>query len=166
MRISVIAVGRAARDAPERALVDDYLQRAGALGGRIGIGAVELAEVEDRQNRNKRAGEDARRMVREGELLLSRVPAGAYVVALDPAGKHYDSAGFARWIGGRRDTGTGDLAFVIGGAAGLGAAVLERADGCLSLGKMVWPHLLARVMLAEQVYRSVTILANHPYHRS
>jgi 23S rRNA (pseudouridine1915-N3)-methyltransferase len=102
---------------------------------------------------------------READAILMAVPAGAFVVALDLGGTAPDSAGLAgllgRWLqGGRR------LCFVIGGAEGLESTVLRRADFVLSLGPMTWPHLLARGMLAEQLYRARAIAAGHPYHRT
>ena len=166
MRISVIAVGRAGKSAPESLLTADYLKRAGAQGEQVGIGPVDLTEVEDRQRRNKRGGEDTARVAREGELILSSVPQGVTLVALDAAGKNYSSDQFARWVGDQRDRGVRAVAFAIGGASGLSAAVLERADIRLSMGAMILPHLLVRAMLAEQIYRAVTILTNHPYHRA
>ena len=166
MRISVIAVGRAGKSAPESLLTADYLKRAGAQGEQVGIGPVDLTEVEDRQRRNKRGGEDTARVAREGELILSSVPQGVTLVALDAGGKNYSSDEFAGWLADQRDCGVRGVALAIGGANGLSDTVLRRADMRLSLGAMIWPHLLVRVMLAEQIYRSVTILTNHPYHRA
>ena len=104
-------------------------------------------------------------MRHEGELLLKAVPDGALVVALDPAGKKFTSAAFAKRLGAWRDGGVKDIAFLIGGADGLDRAVTDGADEVLSLGAMTWPHLLARAMLAEQIYRAQCILSGHPYHR-
>jgi 23S rRNA (pseudouridine1915-N3)-methyltransferase len=87
------------------------------------------------------------------------------VVALDERGKSLDSSAFATLLGRWQDEGLGDLAFVIGGAEGLSPAVLERADLALSFGQMTWPHLLVRVLLAEQLFRAQCILDGHPYHR-
>jgi len=102
---------------------------------------------------------------REGELILAALPAAARLVALDEAGQAWTSPEFAARLAGWRDGGTGALAFAIGGAEGLGQRVIERADAVLSLGAMTWPHLLARGMLLEQLYRAQQILAGHPYHR-
>ena len=101
----------------------------------------------------------------EGELLLRAVPDGARVVALDAAGKTLTSAAFAKHLGAWRDAGVKDVAFLIGGADGLDGAVTGAADLVLSLGAMTWPHLLARAMLAEQIFRAQCILSGHPYHR-
>jgi len=108
-------------------------------------------------------GSAAEIMRREAEALRARIPAGAFVVALDRSGTAPDSAGLARrlaqWSGARQ------LCFVIGGAEGLDPGFLDESHQRLSLGPMVWPHLLARAMLAEQLFRAQSILAGHPYHR-
>lgn len=152
MRLIVVAAGRG-QDAP----IDDLWHRyAARLTPRL-----ELRLVGDK--RRAAAGELKRR---EARLLLDALPAGARVVALDERGKALDSAALARRIGQWRDQGVGEVAFVIGGADGLDESVLGRADLVLSLGPMTWPHQLARVMLAEQLYRAHSILAGHPYHRA
>jgi 23S rRNA (pseudouridine1915-N3)-methyltransferase len=102
---------------------------------------------------------------REAELILAAVPAGARLIALDERGAVWSSRDFAERLAAWRDGGTPALAFAIGGAEGLGAAVIERADAVMSLGQMTWPHLLARSLLLEQLYRAQQILAGHPYHR-
>jgi 23S rRNA (pseudouridine1915-N3)-methyltransferase len=102
---------------------------------------------------------------REGEMILSAVPPGTPLVALDERGAAWSSRVLANRIAAWRDDGVPELAFAIGGAAGLEPAVLDRADVTLSLGPMTWPHLLVRGMLLEQLYRAQQILAGHPYHR-
>jgi 23S rRNA (pseudouridine1915-N3)-methyltransferase len=102
---------------------------------------------------------------REAELILGALPAGALFVALDGGGASWSSRDFADRLAAWRDGGIPTLAFAIGGADGLGRAVIERATAVLSLGRMTWPHLLARCMLLEQIYRAQQILAGHPYHR-
>jgi 23S rRNA (pseudouridine1915-N3)-methyltransferase len=102
---------------------------------------------------------------REAQLILEALPAGARLVALDERGALWSSRAFSERLAAWRDQGTAELAFAIGGADGLGAAVLDRAEATLSLGPMTWPHLLVRGMLLEQLYRSQQILAGHPYHR-
>jgi 23S rRNA (pseudouridine1915-N3)-methyltransferase len=155
MRLTIAAVGRL-RAGPEKTLYDDYV-------GRLPW-PVTLKEIEERRKLST-----PQRKAREAELLLKALPEGAtgrgIVIALDRRGKALDSEALARAIGGWRDGGARDLAFLIGGAEGLGLAVLERADLVLSMGAMTWPHLLARVMLAEQLYRAAAILSGHPYHR-
>lgn len=151
MRITLAAVGRMKRG-PLAGLVDDYV-------GRLSW-PVSIREVEER-----RPLAAAELRAREGERLLAAVPEGARLVALDAGGEALSSEAFARRLGSWEDAGVKDLAFAVGGAEGLDARVLERADLRLSLGAMTWPHLLVRVMLAEQLYRAQSILAGHPYHR-
>lgn len=155
MRVHICAVGRL-RAGPERDLVDDYLTRFDRTGRPLGLGPVQQHEVED-----KRGGG----MAAEAELLARAVPAGAVLVALDERGKLMSSPDFAAQIARWRDGGRQDLAFVIGGADGIDPALRARADAAISLGAMVWPHMLVRVMLAEQLYRAATILGGGPYHR-
>ena len=150
MRIHVIAVGRA-RGGPTAALFTEYTQRL--------PWPVTLHEVE------ARTGGAADRGQREAALLAARIPARATLVALDPRGRVLSSEALAERIGRWRDDGTADLAFLIGGADGLDEALRSRADLLLSFGPMIWPHLLARAMLAEQLFRAHTILTGHPYHR-
>ena len=102
---------------------------------------------------------------REAQLILGALPARAPLVALDERGAMWSSRDLADRLAAWRDQGAAELAFAIGGADGLGAAVLDRADATLSLGPMTWPHLLVRGMLLEQLYRAQQILAGHPYHR-
>ena len=103
--------------------------------------------------------------LREAELILAAQPAGARLVALDQQGAAWTSRDLADRLAVWRDGGAGALAFAIGGAEGLGPAVIESADAVLSLGAMTWPHFLVRGMLLEQLYRAQQILAGHPYHR-
>jgi 23S rRNA (pseudouridine1915-N3)-methyltransferase len=102
---------------------------------------------------------------REAGLILKALPSSVPLVALDEHGVPWSSRELAAQIALWRDHGCGELAFAIGGADGLGAAVLERAEAAVSLGPMTWPHLLVRGMLLEQLYRTQQILAGHPYHR-
>ena len=155
MRVHICAVGRL-RSGPERDLLDDYLARFDRTGRALGLGPAAMTEVEDRKGGGMSA---------EAELLDRAIPKGALTVALDERGKLLSSPDFADLLGRWRDEGRGDAAFVIGGADGIAPALRDRADFKLSFGKMVWPHMLARVMLAEQLYRAASILAGAPYHR-
>ena len=155
MRIHVIAVGRL-RAGPEKTLIEDYLARFDRTGRALGLGPVSLVEVEDRKGGG---------MAKEAGLLRRALPKGAMVCTLDERGKKLTSPEFAARLAKWRDTGCGDLALVIGGADGIDPDLRAEADFSLSLGAMVWPHMLARVMLAEQLYRGATILAGGPYHR-
>lgn len=156
MRIHIIAVGRL-RAGPEKDLIDDYLTRFGRSGRSLGLGPARIVEVDDRKSGG---------MGSEAALLRRAVPNGALIAVLDERGRVESSPDFAGRLAGWRDQGRGDLAFVIGGADGLDPALRAEADFALSFGKMVWPHMLVRVMLAEQLYRAASILAGAPYHRS
>lgn len=155
MRLHLCAVGRL-RAGPERDLVDDYLGRLDRTGRPLGLGPVTEHEVEDKKNLG---------MAAEGVLLSKVVPEGAALCILDERGKTLSSPEFAAALATWRDAGRQDAAFVIGGADGLDPSLRARADLSVSFGRMVWPHMLVRVMLAEQLYRAATILAGSPYHR-
>ncbi|WP_166417217.1 23S rRNA (pseudouridine(1915)-N(3))-methyltransferase RlmH [Cochlodiniinecator piscidefendens] len=155
MRVHICAVGRL-RAGPERTLLDDYLQRFDRSGRALGLGPVTVHEVEDK----KGGGSDA-----EAILLERVIPKGSIICCMDERGKIMPSPDFANQIGRWRDDGRGDLAFVIGGADGIAKSLRAKADFKLSFGAMVWPHMLARVMLSEQLYRAASILAGAPYHR-
>lgn len=155
MRVSVCAVGRL-RAGPAQTMLDDYRQRFDRTGRALGLGPLTLIEVDDRKGGG---------MAAEADLLSRALPEGAVVVALDERGRAPDSPGLAAALAGWRDAGRRDTVFLIGGADGLDPALRLRADLVLSLGPMVWPHMLVRVMLAEQLYRAATILAGTPYHR-
>ena len=144
------------RAGPEAELVADYLARFDRTGRPLGLGPAQVVEVEDRRGGGPAA---------EAALLAAALPKGALLVALDERGETLDSPGFAALLRRTADAGRRDLAFVIGGADGLDPALRDRADAALSFGRMVWPHMLARVMLAEQLYRAASILAGTPYHR-
>ncbi len=152
MRLTVACVGRA-RDGPESALFERYM-------GRLPWPVV-LAEVEER-----RKLPPPRRIEREAELLIGAVPDGALIVALDETGRTFTSPAFAKQIDRWRHDGVRDVAFLIGGADGLGEGLRRRADLILALSAMTLPHLLVRPVLAEQLYRAYTILTGHPYHKA
>jgi 23S rRNA (pseudouridine1915-N3)-methyltransferase len=151
VKLLIACVGRAGRG-PERDLYEHY-------AGRIRWPLV-LREVEE-----KRPLPAAQLVQREGELLLQAAPAKAVLVALDRRGQALGSEGFADRLARWRDNAS-DLAFLIGGAEGHGEALLQKCALVLSFGAMTWPHLLARAMLAEQLYRAQQLLAGHPYHRA
>ncbi|MCW3780666.1 23S rRNA (pseudouridine(1915)-N(3))-methyltransferase RlmH [Defluviimonas salinarum] len=155
MRLHICAVGRL-RAGPERALVDDYLTRFDRTGRALGLGPVSVHEVEDR----KGGGMEA-----EAPLLRRAVPAGALLAIMDERGRTMSSPDFAEMLARWRDAGRQDVAFLIGGADGLAPGLRAEADQAISFGAMVWPHMLVRVMLAEQIYRAASILAGAPYHR-
>ena len=146
----VIAIGRS-RDRPEAELFARY-------SGRIRP-ALTLTELADGK------GSPAEIKRREGEALLAALPGQAFTIALDLEGEMLDSAAFAARLEGWL-TLSRPIRFLIGGAEGLDRLVLDRADFVLSLGRLTWPHLLVRAMLAEQIYRARSIAAGHPYHRA
>ncbi len=156
MRVHLCAVGRL-RAGPERTLVDDYITRFDRTGRPLGLGPLTEHEVEDKKNLG---------MAAEGDLLARAVPTGALLTVLDERGVVLSSPDIAAQMARWRDGGRQDVAFVIGGADGIDPALRVRADFALSFGRMVWPHMLVRVMLAEQLYRAATILGGGPYHRA
>ena len=153
MRIAIVAIGRMSRG-PESDLVRLYAERATASGRALGLGPVEVIEVEARK-----PGKAA-----EAEALRPHL-ADAHVIACDERGKTRTSRAFAEEIAGLRDQGARRLVFLIGGADGLDPTLVAEARSALAFGPQTWPHALARAMLAEQVYRAVSILAGSPYHR-
>ena len=155
MRLHICAVGRL-RAGPERDLINDYTTRFDRTGRPLGLGPLTEHEVEDRKGGG---------MTAEADLLARAVPTGALLAVLDERGRVISSPQFADHLANWRDDGQQDVAFVIGGADGIATALSDRADFALSFGHMVWPHLLVRVMLAEQLYRAATILGGGPYHR-
>ncbi len=159
MRLSILAVGRL-KAGPEKLLAEDYLTRAGGLGRKAGIGRIDMREFPESQ-----APQPAARMAEEAGLLAEALPPKALSIVLDERGKAMASAAFAALLRRHMDAGEADIAFLIGGPDGHGAETRERAATLLSFGPMTWPHRLARVMLLEQIYRAVTIMVNHPYHR-
>ncbi|NNF71087.1 MAG: 23S rRNA (pseudouridine(1915)-N(3))-methyltransferase RlmH [Rhodobacteraceae bacterium] len=156
MRVHICAVGRL-RTGPEQTLIKDYQTRFDRTGRALGLGPLSVTEVEDKKGGG---------MAAEAALLRRATPTGARLCVLDERGKTLTSPEFADLLATWRDQGVGDAAFLIGGADGLHPDLRQEADVTLSLGKMVWPHMLARVMLTEQLYRAASILAGSPYHRS
>ncbi|WP_341233114.1 23S rRNA (pseudouridine(1915)-N(3))-methyltransferase RlmH [uncultured Sulfitobacter sp.] len=155
MRVHICVVGRL-RAGPEKELIDDYLKRFDRTGRALGLGPAQILEVEDKKNGG---------MAAEAALLRRVIPDGSLICVLDERGRVEPSPDFANRLGGWRDQGRGDIAFVIGGADGIAKDLRNDADHALSFGKMVWPHMLVRVMLAEQLYRAASILSGGPYHR-
>lgn len=154
MKITVCAVGRL-KERHFREAADEYLKRLGPYA------AVEVVEVPDRDVTR----DEQRALAEEAAGILRAMPDSAHVVALDIGGRRLGSEEFAAWLSGAMLEGRSHVAFVIGGAAGLGPEVRARADEMLSLGPMTLPHQLARVVLLEQVYRAFRIIRGEPYHR-
>jgi len=156
MRLVILAVGRL-RAGPERDLVGNYLGRLAATGRGVGLEPAGVHEVDERKARGPGP---------QSAAILDARPAGAPLWLLDERGEALSSTAFARALAEERDAGTRVLALAIGGADGVDRTLREAARRGISFGAMVWPHMLARVMLAEQLYRAAMILAGTPYHRS
>lgn len=151
MRIRILCVGRM-KDGPERELVDDYLARAQKTGKQLGYRGVEEAEL------NASTKDD------EGQRLLARHGQGV-LIRLDERGEAWTSQDLSKRLARWRDSGEDAVSFVIGGADGTSPAIAAAARHTISFGVQTWPHRLVRVMIAEQVYRALSIEAGSPYHR-
>lgn len=160
MRISLFAVGRL-KAGPEKDLASRYLDRFAKAGPAIGMEFSRLIEVPE-----SRASNAETRKREEALLIEKALPDGALLLLLDERGKSLDSESFAELIGRFRDNGKRDLMIAIGGADGLDHDLRNKADAVVNLGSMTWPHQLVRILISEQLYRAVTILSGHPYHRA
>jgi 23S rRNA (pseudouridine1915-N3)-methyltransferase len=160
MRLIIAAVGRL-KDGAERDLYDRYAARFDAAGRALGLGPIKLAEIGE-----ARSATPQLRKADEAQRLLKATRSADVTIALEERGRSLSSEAFAQWIAERRDGGAKTLALLIGGPDGHGEAALKPATLKLSLGTMTLPHGLARVVVAEQLYRAATILAGHPYHRA
>lgn len=155
MRVQICAVGRL-RAGPEADLISVYLKRFDRTGRQLGLGPAQIIEVDDRKGGG---------MAAEATLLRKALPDKAVICCLDERGRVESSPDFANRLARWRDDGVSDLSFVIGGADGIASDLRAEAAHALSFGKMVWPHMLVRVMLSEQLYRAASILSGAPYHR-
>lgn len=153
MIVHILAIGQVRRG-PERELIDDYVDRYRKTGRSLGLRDLVEAELPSAPTPEE-----------EAAALLARCPPGAVICAMDERGKARTSRDFSSWLAHLRDAGMRDLCFLIGGASGHGAAVREAAREVLALGPQTWPHKLARVMLAEQLYRAASLMAGSPYHK-
>jgi 23S rRNA (pseudouridine1915-N3)-methyltransferase len=158
MRLGLLCVGRL-KAGPEREIYARYAARIAALRN-LGFAGLDLQEIDESKARSP-----AERMAQEGAGLLAAAQAGAGLVVFDERGRAATSADFARLLESERDRGVKALVFAIGGAEGLAPAVRERAQSVFSFGAMTLPHQLVRILAAEQIYRAMTILSGHPYHR-
>ncbi len=160
MKIHIGAIGRL-KKGPEQTLADQYFERIEKTGRQAGITALKIAEYPE----STAASADLRK-ADEAARLLASCPSNATILVLDEHGKDQTSAAFAQTIARFRDDGKQDLAFLIGGPDGHDHQLLKNCHVKIALGARTWPHRLVRIMLAEQIYRAVTIMLNHPYHRS
>lgn len=159
MRIIVAAIGRL--KGPETELSERYRKRAAQTGRNVGLRDVEIIEI-----RESRADDAGKRMLEESIALANVIPQDAAVVLLDGRGENLDSAALAGRIAQWRSNERPAVVFVIGGADGLAPTLRAKAELRLAFGTATWPHQLVRVMLLEQLYRALTILTGHPYHRA
>ncbi|MBU1288571.1 MAG: 23S rRNA (pseudouridine(1915)-N(3))-methyltransferase RlmH [Alphaproteobacteria bacterium] len=154
MRLTLLSVGRL-KSGAERDLFDEYVKRALPVARSLGFRGLEEVEVASG------GGLDA-----EAERILAKIPAGASVIRLDEFGRNLTSQDFATQLGRLRDQGVPDLVFLIGGAEGYGDAVRRAVPDIMAFGAQTWPHRLVKAMLAEQVYRAMSIMAGMPYHKA
>lgn len=147
MKLLLLAGSRAA-SAPETQSANDYLKRAVAAGRRVGLKEAALVEIDERKGQ-----------------WLEAVPKGGVLIALDERGENISSSELAALLRKHLDGGTSALAIAIGAADGLPAPVKAAAAKTIAFGRATWPHMMVRIMAAEQVYRAVTLLTDHPYHR-
>jgi len=147
LAIDILAGGRA-KAAPETVLAESYLARARDAGRALGFVSFALSEIDERKPEK-----------------MVELSGGVFAVALDERGKSISSEAFARQLAAWRDQGETRVLFVIGGPDGLPSEVKKSARQTIAFGTQTWPHLLVRTMLAEQLYRAITILSGHPYHR-
>lgn len=159
MKIILAAVGRL-KNGPERELCARYLERAQASARGVALTGVEMKEIDEGRARRV---ED--RKVEEARALAGFIADGARLIVLDERGKAQSSAEFAADIGRARDDGSPAYVLVIGGPDGIDPELRARAHKVIAFGAMTWPHQLVRIMATEQIYRAITILAGHPYHR-
>jgi 23S rRNA (pseudouridine1915-N3)-methyltransferase len=160
VEIAILAVGRL-KAGPESELCARYLDRAAKAGRRQGFRGFAVQELPE-----SRAGRGADRLAQEEEALLAAIAKGGSVVCLDAGGDLPGSDAFARGLARDAAASVPRTTFVIGGPDGLGGRVFEAADRRLSFGRLTWPHQIVRILLAEQLYRAMTILSGHPYHRA
>ncbi|MHA7774609.1 23S rRNA (pseudouridine(1915)-N(3))-methyltransferase RlmH [Roseibium sp. M-1] len=159
MRFTLSCIGKMKAGA-DKDLFDRYLDRARKTGKGLGITGVNLHEMPE-----SRAPRPDDRKAEEARTLLQALAGGARLVVLDENGRHLTSPAFSGQLERWKDKGVPEVVFAIGGPDGHGPEALARADLKLALGAMTWPHQIARILLAEQIYRAMTIQSGHPYHR-
>jgi 23S rRNA (pseudouridine1915-N3)-methyltransferase len=160
MRLLIAAIGKL-KQGPERELFAHYRGRAEASGRTLQLTPIDVIEPAE-----SKAATAAARIRAEAEALLAKIPSSHRLLALDRQGEALSSEAFAAVLANLRDQGAEGVAFVIGGPDGLSSEISAKAAKVISLGPMTLPHGLARIVLAEQIYRAATILAGHPYHRA
>lgn len=145
---------------PEQELADRYFDRFAKSATPLGLGFAKLYEIPE-----SRAQTASQRMEEEGARLLEFLGETHRLIVLDERGKTMGSPEFSDKIALMRDNGTRNLTIALGGPDGHAEKIRQQADLLLSFGSMTWPHQIARILIAEQLYRASTILSGHPYHR-
>ncbi|WP_298964877.1 23S rRNA (pseudouridine(1915)-N(3))-methyltransferase RlmH [uncultured Roseibium sp.] len=159
MRFTLSCIGRMKAGA-DKDLLDRYLDRARKSGRSLGITGLSLSEFPE-----SRAQRPEDRKAEEAKVIQQSLPPRARLIVLDEHGKNLSSPAFSQKLEDWKNEGISEVVFAVGGADGHGQELLNRADLKLALGAMTWPHQIARILLAEQIYRAITIQAGHPYHR-
>ena len=159
MRILIAAVGRL-KQGSERELAERYRKRAAAAGRSVGMADIDIVEI-----RESRADNAERRMLEESIAIANIVPEGAMTAILDERGENLSSASFAGHLQAWRSDNRPTAVFIIGAADGLAAGLRDKSKLAIGFGAATWPHQFVRIMLLEQIYRAMTILTGHPYHR-
>jgi len=160
MQLLIAAIGRLGKSDPKSILIDDYIDRIQKTGRPMGFSKTRLITPEAPKGLKGLAGQ-----TKESSLLLEAIPKDAYLISLDEKGDHLTSTKFAQMLEKLKDNGTSMTAFAIGGADGHTEDIHHRAQQKIAFGKATWPHMMARLMLCEQLYRAMTIMTGHPYHR-
>jgi 23S rRNA (pseudouridine1915-N3)-methyltransferase len=160
VKLLLVAVGRL-KAGPERELVARYAERCVASGRKIGFTGFEMREIDE-----SRARRPEDRKAEEAASIFGLLPSQTKIICLDERGRALSSEDFAKKLGDWRDSGAGGCAVVIGGPDGLDPSLREKADLTLAFGAMTWPHQIVRALAAEQIFRAMTILSGHPYHRA
>ena len=156
MKISIIAVGRISNSF-EAELVNRYVNRFNKLNKLIGLSLMQIIEVDDKKYKTKK---------QQAKKILEIIKAESNIVIFDQIGKSMSSENFTKYLTNQRDSGVKKLVFIIGGAFGLCRSLYKESNEIFSLGKMIWPHFLVRVMVTEQIYRSASIILGNPYHKN
>ena len=160
MHIHIGAIGKL-KNGPEKQLAAEYFDRVKKSGRALGITGLDIKEYPESQNST-----DVQRKSQEAEKLLAGCPPQSVLIVLDEFGKDDSSEDFSKLLVDLKDNGTQSVSFLIGGPDGHDPQLLAKATRKMAMGKKTWPHRLVRIMLAEQIYRAITIMANHPYHRA
>jgi 23S rRNA (pseudouridine1915-N3)-methyltransferase len=160
VRILIAAVGRM-KSGPERDLAERYRKRAAQAGRSVGLTNIEIIEIKE-----SRASDPTRRMLEESIAIANVIPERAVALLMDSRGESLSSSSFAGHLQAWRTEDKHAAVFIIGGPDGLAPGLTDKANLTMAFGSATWPHQLVRVMLLEQIYRAVTILSGHPYHRA